>query len=200
MILNRAEKIFMNNPLRAAIHRHVEARALTALGGRMQTASRALEVGCGNGTGARIILDVFGAERLDAFDLDPDMVRRATRKLARYGTRARIFQGDVCHIDAPNNHYDAVFDFGIIHHVPVWRDALDEVFRVLKPGGRFYVDEIYATAVDHPLMRFFTDHPKEDRFDHATFNIALQNAGFTLIRSLSCYWFGWHVADKLTVD
>ena len=39
-----------------------------------------------------------------------------------------------------------MFDFGIIHHVPQWRRALAEVARVLKPGGRFYAEEVLRGA------------------------------------------------------
>ena len=39
-------------------------------------------------------------------------------------------------IEAAAATYDAVVDFGIIHHIPHWRAALAEIFRVLKPGGR----------------------------------------------------------------
>ncbi len=200
MLLNPFERIIMNNPLRAAFHRHVEARTLLTMGGRMPAGGNALEVGCGNGVGGRIIMDMFKARRLDAFDLDPKMTFRAEKSLARYGDSVRVFTGDVARIDAPDSHYDAVFDFGIIHHVPDWREALAEIFRVLKPGGRFYAEEMYRPFIQHPVWKRLLDHPAVDRFDHAQFNIGIQQAGLTLIRSMSLHWFGWHVADKLAVE
>ncbi len=36
--------------------------------------------------------------------------------------------------------FDAVFDFGAIHFIAPWEQALDEVRRVLKPGGRYYFE------------------------------------------------------------
>ena len=51
-------------------------------------------------------------------------------------------------IHAADDTYDAVFDFGIIHHIPRWREALDEVARVLKPGGRFFFEEVLRDALD----------------------------------------------------
>ena len=37
MLLNRAEKALMNNPLRAALQRHFEARRLLHMGGPMRS-------------------------------------------------------------------------------------------------------------------------------------------------------------------
>jgi hypothetical protein len=76
MLLNAVEKALMNNPVRAMAQRWFEAPRLRAMGGAAHGA-RALEVGCGRGVGTELVLDVFGAAQVDAFDLDPDMVARA---------------------------------------------------------------------------------------------------------------------------
>ena len=60
MRLNRLEFALMNNPVRAAIQRHVEAPQLLRMGGPM-AGGLALEIGCGRGFGAELILDVFKA-------------------------------------------------------------------------------------------------------------------------------------------
>jgi ubiquinone/menaquinone biosynthesis C-methylase UbiE len=180
MLLNRLEKALMNNPVRAVIQRRFEAARLLTLGGKLD-GGRALEIGCGRGVGTQLILDVFGAERVDAFDLDPHMVELAKRRLADRGDRVRLWTGDVNRIEAADASYDAVFDFGIIHHVPDWRGALDEVRRVLKPGGRFYAEEVLARFIDHPLWRRLLDHPGSDRFDHATWLAELGRRGFHVI-------------------
>jgi ubiquinone/menaquinone biosynthesis C-methylase UbiE len=147
MLLNRFEYHFMNNPVRAAVQRHVEARRLLRMGGPVR-GGRALEIGCGRGVGAGIVLDQFGAGSVEAFDLDQRMVRLARKRLARRGRRACVWTGDASAIPAPDETYDAVFDFGIVHHIPQWRDALAEVWRVLKPGGRFYAEEVLHDFLD----------------------------------------------------
>ncbi len=195
MKLNRIEKLLMNNPIRSRLQRR-EAETLLEMGEPMD-GGRALEVGCGRGVGTEIILDLFGASRVDAFDLDPDMVRRATQRLASRGDSVRLWQGDATAIEAEDDTYDAVFDFAIIHHVPRWRDALAEIRRVLKPGGRFYSEEILRDFIHHPLWSRVLDHPMEDRFDHDDFRDALSGGGFELVatrklgRSMAFF-----VADK----
>lgn len=194
MLLNTLEKALMNNAVRASIQRRFEMPRFLSMGGRMK-GGRALEVGCGRGVGTELILELSGADHVDAFDLDPDMVAQARHRLN--GRCARIWVGDVCSIDAETQTYDAVFDFGIIHHVPGWRDALREVHRVLKPGGRLYAEEVLDRFILHPVWRRLLDHPLEDRFDHNTFSDALENVGLKVSASQKMgKQFAWFIADK----
>lgn len=196
MILNLVEKAAMNNPVRAFVQRHFEAKRLLSMGGAMPGGT-ALEVGCGRGVGSELMLNVFGADNVDAFDLDPHMVRLAQKRLERYGDRIRLRVGDVTDIPAEDNYYDAVFDFGIVHHVPNWRDALKEIHPVLIPGGRFYSEEILVKFISNPVWRRLLDHPQEDRFNHDQFVKGLENTGFLVVASTHLFHqFGWYIADK----
>lgn len=138
---------------------------LARFGGRLIPGSRALEIGCGSGYGSQLILERFGAACVDAVDLDPAMIRRAGRRLARYGEQVRLARGSATDLhaalDAQDASYDAVFDFGIVHHIPDWRNALAEVARVLRPGGRFYFEEVTAHALARPTNQRLFDHPRE---------------------------------------
>ena len=192
MLLNRVEYALMNNPIRAAIQQHYEAPRLLGMGGSM-SGGRALELGCGRGVGTELILGVFGADSVDAFDLDSRMVMQARARLATYGSRVRIWVGDASVISVAEGTYDAVFDFGIIHHVPDWRRVLAEVHRVLKPGGRLYAEEMLRGFIVHPITCLLLDHPQNDRFDAKAFRRELGVTGFERIaeRKLgnSVAWF-----------
>lgn len=196
MLLNAFEKAMMNNSVRALLQRHYEARKLERMGGGVRGA-QVLEVGCGRGFGVEILLDDFGAAKVDAFDLDERMVELARTRLSQRGSRVQLWQGSVTQIRADDASYDAVFDFGIIHHVPAWRDALSEIFRVLKPGGRFFAEEVLAKFILHPVWRRLLDHPEHDRFDRKQFAEALSTAGFEVRVSEELLGdFAWFVADK----
>ncbi len=200
MLMNWVEKAIINNPVRTSLQRHFEMPILMNMGGRMQ-GGRALEIGCGRGVGAELILRFSGADEVDAFDLDPHMAALAAKRLRRLGDRVRLFVGDVEHIDAEDGAYDAVFDFGIVHHVPDWRNALREVHRVLKPGGRFYAEEVLDKFIHDPLWRRILVHPMHDRFSHDGFAAGLEETGFVIVGSREIWGqFAWFVARKPSED
>lgn len=178
----------MNNPVRALVQRRYEAVLMERLGGRVEGQS-VLEVGCGRGVGTEIIFERFGAREVDAFDLDRDMIARARRRLTGYPSdRLRLFVGDAAAINAPDASYDAVFDFGIVHHVPDWQQAISEISRVLRPGGRFFFEEVTKQALDRWLYRVFLEHPKKNRFTGKEFVAELERQGLS-VGSNQIEWF-----------
>lgn len=195
MILNKLEKFMMNGPVRGWIQRHVDVPRFLALGGETPGA-RVLEMGCGNGRGMGLILEHFHPARVDGFDLDPEMVALARRRLAG-DPRTSLWVGDATALPVADGVYDAVFDFGIIHHVPRWRQAVAQGWRVLRPGGRFHLFEVYAPFIHHPVWRRLLDHPRDERFDHAGLGQALMEQGFDIVGE-TCRGdqFGWYVARR----
>ena len=191
MKLNSVEKALMNNPVRAAVQRRYEARLMERLGGRLD-GMRVLEIGCGRGVGTEIIFGRFGAREVHAFDIDPDMVERARRRLSAYpADLLRLFVADAASIPAEDASYDAVVDFGIIHHVPGWRRAVAEVARVLRPGGLFLFEEVTRQALSRWFYRTLLRHPPPgDWFDKEEFVAELGRRGIAVGPRVAEWFFG----------
>ena len=188
MKLNRIEKLLMNNPVRAFVQRNHEAAIMENLGGRADGA-KILEIGCGRGVGTEIIFERFRASEVHAFDLDPQMIRIARKRLARFGSeKLKLYVGDAEKIEAEDDSYDAVFDFAIVHHIPVWQNSVREIARVLKPGGKFYFEEVTKQALDRWFYRTFLKHPAENRFTGEEFIGKLEKDGITVGENKK-YWF-----------
>ncbi len=195
MKLGWTEWWLMNNPVRSIAQKYLEAPQLKRMGGSRADAL-ALEIGCGSGGGISVIQTAFQADRVHAFDLDPRMIHHAAKKKRR-DHPPLLWAGNVRHLPVRDGLYDAAFDFGVLHHVVDWPSALGEIHRVLKPGGRFYIEEITRQFIIHPLWRMLLDHPQKNRFDRHDLVGALKRTGFTVRRSMTfAGLFIWCIADK----
>lgn len=144
--MNRIETMLVDSPPRAWLQRSYELPLLERLGARI-AGLRVVEIGCGRGAGAELLLQRWGAAHVTAVDLDPVMVQRARRRLARFGSRVDVRVGDACALPVADAAVDAVVDFAVVHHVPVWREAVAEAVRVLRPGGQLVFEEVTRHAL-----------------------------------------------------
>lgn len=83
-----------------------------------------------------------------------------------------------------------MFDFGIIHHVPEWQRAVTEIRRILKPGGRFFFEEVTSHALNRWTYRTFLEHPTENRFSGQEFVAELENQGIAVNGNAVSRFFG----------
>jgi ubiquinone/menaquinone biosynthesis C-methylase UbiE len=180
MKMNALEKLAMNNPFRAKIQRDVEMPLLESLGGRLEGKS-VLEIGCGRGIGTELILERLGAAKVIATDYDEDMLRRAQKRLGQYDAeRLELQTADATALKFEDQTFDAVFNFAAIHHIPDWQKAITEIHRVLRPGGRFYFQEVTARWIlRFPFKQLF-EHPMENRFSGQEFVDELEKKGISI--------------------
>lgn len=177
MKLNFAEQLLVNNRVRTAVQRFYEGPLLRRLGG-MVRGGTALEIGCGRGAGVEVILHQFDAAHVCGVDLDPLQIERARRRLQdKYAGRVTLMQGDAERLPFENTSFDAVFDFGALHHVPDWQRSIAEIRRVLKPGGTFFFEEVTRAALERWIYRRFLQHPAENRFSEAEFITEVESHG-----------------------
>ena len=98
--------------------------------------ARVLEAGSGAGRFTEVMLDA-GA-RVVTFDYSSAIFANRDNNAAKGDVS--FLQADMRKIPFPENAFDFVFCYGVIQHLPEPRAAVDELARVLKPGGRMSVD------------------------------------------------------------
>lgn len=189
MKLNWAELLVVNNPLRVFEQRFeigwMKKHARLSPGGAF------LEIGCGRGAGASIIREQFSPAYLCATDLDPMMMRRALRYLHGQHRQGIFFcAADALRLPLPDSVFDAVFGFGVLHHIPHWQGALAEIARVLKPGGTYFLEELYPSLYQNFITRHILLHPEENRFGALDLKKALDGADFSVQASLELKFAG----------
>ncbi len=183
MKLNWAERWAVNNPSRP-LQQRLEMRWLKKRV-PLHPGAIVLEVGCGRGAGAHLIKAKFQPGILQAMDLDLGMIQRAQKYLLpEQKERVSFYVGDVIRLPYRNGTLDAIFGFGILHHVPHWQRALEEMVRVLKPGGYFLFEELYPSLYQNFLTKRILLHPADNRFRSRDLREALIAAGLELVNAI----------------
>ncbi|MBL7999152.1 MAG: methyltransferase domain-containing protein [Candidatus Kapabacteria bacterium] len=111
---------------------------------------KVLEVGVGAGTD--FIQWVRAGADANGIDLTNEGVDLVRRRLDVYGLKPESLQVADCeNIPFPDNTFDCVYSWGVIHHTADTPKAMREIIRVCKPGGICKV-MIYNR---HSLLTFF---------------------------------------------
>jgi ubiquinone/menaquinone biosynthesis C-methylase UbiE len=72
---------------------------------------------------------------LTGIDLTPRAIEHTSARIAAYGLTSRLECADAEHLPFPDNSFDIVYSWGVLHHSPDTPRAITEVHRVLRPGG-----------------------------------------------------------------
>lgn len=97
---------------------------------------KVLEVGCGIGVVSSYLVKEYGWD-VCGIDLDPGQIKGAKNNNI-VDESLKFLEADATKLPFKNNEFDMVLSFDALHHIPGWDKALEEINRVLKPGG-FYV-------------------------------------------------------------
>jgi SAM-dependent methyltransferase len=115
----------------------------------LPSVERVLEVGCGRGGGAAFLLETRPTLNYLGLDLSREHVRLCRR---RFGSRARVqfALADAARLPVPPAGFDAVLSVEACHHFDPIDAFYEEVARVLRPGGFFFLAGIWPSGQDSP--------------------------------------------------
>ena len=154
-----------------------------------------LEIGAGVGITTKFISKKFPKSMITATDYDPEQVEKAGKGLANSGIVVQ--QADATSLKFENNSFDACFAILVFHHIENFNEAITEISRVLKPGGKFYV-------IDVPSKHWTLFHLRNYKsmniipglFSKTEFENIVQQSGFRILKNGGKLMF-WLKAEKL---
>ena len=130
--------------------------------------------------------------RLTEIELSPEMLAIAKERQAKLGREADLRIGDAQALEFPDRSFDTVVCTLGLCTIPDERRAIREVFRVLRPGGRFLLLEHVRSpstpvraiqrVLDPLAVRFEADHLVREPLDH------LEREGFEVERVERSKW------------
>lgn len=98
-----------------------------------------LDIGCGTGMLVIMAKQQHSGSRIVGIDPDERILTIARKKAKKQGVQAEFTNAGADRLPFADNSFDVVISSLVFHHLPtdIKKAALKEIYRVLKPAGRF---------------------------------------------------------------
>jgi SAM-dependent methyltransferase len=147
-----------------------------------------LEVGCGMGTDALI----FAKEgfKVTGLDITPAHLVLAEKLFSLYNAQGTFVEGNAEDLSFPDNTFDCTYSFGVLHHTPDTRKAIQEIHRVLIPKGRAVIMLYHKWSLNnfvHWILRRGFENAREGPDSPVTYRFSRQEVRKMCAAFTSCH-------------
>ncbi len=145
----------------------------------LKPGDRVLDVGCGPGSLTLQAKERAGqAGQVVGIDASPEMIEVAREKAQRAGVQIDFRLEVVEKLPFPNDSFDIVLSSLMMHHLPedVKRQALAEIWRVLRPGGCLMIVDFKRPESRHDRF-FFALTLHNPLMFHNSMSVGIQDLG-----------------------
>jgi ubiquinone/menaquinone biosynthesis C-methylase UbiE len=133
---------------------------------------RILDVGCGFGATNLVLAKRFADSQVVGIDLSEPLLllAREAAQAAQLGERVRFEAADVQQIPYEDDSFDVVLNVNMVHRVEDPIRMLNEIERVLVPGGRLFVADLrrsWLGLLEEEIRSSLTLREARDLFNHS---------------------------------
>ncbi|MBI5305973.1 class I SAM-dependent methyltransferase [Candidatus Wolfebacteria bacterium] len=111
-----------------------------------------LEIGVGNGSNAQLLAG--NAKSFTGIDITDYAIKSVKKRFEIFNLPGRIIKMDAEKLDFPNNSFDFVWSWGVIHHSSNTEKILKEIQRVLRQNGKAIIMVYYKGWWNYYCMGF----------------------------------------------
>ena len=173
-----------------------------------------LDVGCGEGRHIFGVMQEYPMMKCVGLDMDDDSLKKAEEGYSYFESisevGAEFIKGSAYSLPFPDNTFDLIVCSEVLEHLHEYNDAVIEINRVLKPGGKFFasVPAFWPEKICWYLSKEYQNQPGGHLriFDQKKLVHEIEDRGFKFLSSEkfhsihSPYWwlrcFFWKSQEK----
>lgn len=158
--------------------------------------ARLLEIGIGTGRIAKPIL--ARQFQITGLDISIKMMQRLKENLSSGLATLHLIQADACDLPLARQSFEAVLAVHVLHLIPNQQQVLEEIRRVLKPGGSLFIGRRNALGaspqaairqkMNELLQKKGNPAQRLSRFDFEQLKETLQQAGAQVEEWVGASW------------
>ncbi len=162
------------------------------LGNSISETHQLLDIGCHQGLAFQLLEEHFRPKTIIGVDIDSEQIRLALEAGTRCLCQVKCEQGTVYNLGLSDNSIDVIFCHQLLHHLSDQTSALEELYRILVPGGVLLSGESCRSFLDLLWVRLFFRHPKQIQKTAHEFVELIKASGFQIreddIKSSIPWW------------
>lgn len=167
------------------------------------SAKRILDAGSGPGVSLPLLAKRFNPELIEAIDIDPAEVTRSRQQARHCDCPIDVGQADATALPFHAARFDIVLCHQLLHHVVEQAKVLQELYRVLKPGGALLLSESCRSFILSWPVRALFRHPNHVQKSAAQYQELVRATGFEFgpqhVKTSTPFWsqLDWGLGEKL---